>query len=113
VLFNFGDAVREPALTDQFYSLYNFLETNGGQSTISGFAYHATVCASGRAPMKAAWSRRSLASGWSSGPASFTTSLAGRLSMSGWTWCRNLLPNLTPIQQNELEQTLQAMAPMS
>src|ERR1019366_4311823 len=33
VLFNFGDAVREPSLTDQFYSLYNFLETNGGQST--------------------------------------------------------------------------------
>ena len=25
MLFNFGDAVREPALTDQFYSLYNFL----------------------------------------------------------------------------------------
>jgi len=35
VLFNFGDAVREPSLTDQFYSLYNFLETNGGQSTIA------------------------------------------------------------------------------
>ena len=25
ILFNFGDAVREPSLTDQFYSLYNFL----------------------------------------------------------------------------------------
>ena len=25
MLFNFGDAVREPSLTDQFYSLYNFL----------------------------------------------------------------------------------------
>ena len=35
VLFNFGEAVREPSLTDQFYSLYNFLETNGGQSTIA------------------------------------------------------------------------------
>ena len=34
ILFNYGDAVREPALTDQFYSLYNFLATNGGQSTI-------------------------------------------------------------------------------
>ena len=34
VLFNFGDAVREPALTDQFYSLYNFLQTKGGPSTI-------------------------------------------------------------------------------
>ena len=32
MLFNFGDAVREPALTDQFGSLYQFLETNGYQS---------------------------------------------------------------------------------
>jgi iron complex outermembrane receptor protein/vitamin B12 transporter len=33
VLFNYGDAVREPALTDQFGSLYQFLVTNGYQST--------------------------------------------------------------------------------
>ena len=33
-MFNFGDAVREPSLTDQFYSLYNFLQMNGGQTTI-------------------------------------------------------------------------------
>ncbi len=29
VLFNYGDAVREPALTDQFSSLYEFLTSNG------------------------------------------------------------------------------------
>ena len=29
ILGNFGDAVREPALTDQFGSLYQFLATNG------------------------------------------------------------------------------------
>ena len=29
VMFNFGDAVREPALTDEFGSLYHFLVTNG------------------------------------------------------------------------------------
>jgi iron complex outermembrane receptor protein/vitamin B12 transporter len=29
VLFNFGDAVREPALTDEFGSLYHFLVSNG------------------------------------------------------------------------------------
>lgn len=33
MLFNFGDAVREPALTDQFGSLYQFLVANGYQST--------------------------------------------------------------------------------
>jgi vitamin B12 transporter len=31
VLFNFGDAVREPALTDEFGSLYHFLVSNGFQ----------------------------------------------------------------------------------
>lgn len=29
ILFNYGDAVREPGLTDQFGSLYQFLTTNG------------------------------------------------------------------------------------
>jgi iron complex outermembrane receptor protein/vitamin B12 transporter len=33
ILFNFGDAVREPALTDQFGSLYQFLVSNGYGST--------------------------------------------------------------------------------
>jgi iron complex outermembrane receptor protein/vitamin B12 transporter len=32
ILFNYGDAVREAKLTDQFYSLYNFLVSNGYQS---------------------------------------------------------------------------------
>jgi iron complex outermembrane receptor protein/vitamin B12 transporter len=32
IIFNFGEANREPALTDQFGSLYNFLETNNYQS---------------------------------------------------------------------------------
>lgn len=32
ILFNFGDSVREPALTDQFGSLYQFLVTNSYQS---------------------------------------------------------------------------------
>ena len=34
LLFNFGDAVREPSGTDQLYSLYTFLQENGGQATI-------------------------------------------------------------------------------
>jgi vitamin B12 transporter len=31
ILFNFGDAVREPTLTDEFSSLYEFLVSNGYQ----------------------------------------------------------------------------------
>ena len=34
ILFNFGKGVREPSLTDQFYSLYSFLAKNSGQGTI-------------------------------------------------------------------------------
>jgi vitamin B12 transporter len=63
VLFNFGDAVREPSLTDQFYSLYNFLETNGGQSTVAAVAHIARWPRRRRGPTKAAWSRRSSESG--------------------------------------------------
>jgi vitamin B12 transporter len=33
VLFNYGDGVREPTLTDQFGSLYQFLLNNGYQAT--------------------------------------------------------------------------------
>lgn len=33
ILFNFGDAVREPKLTDEFGSLYTFLVTSGNQTT--------------------------------------------------------------------------------
>jgi vitamin B12 transporter len=33
ILFNYGDAVREPKLSDQFGSLYQFLATSGNQST--------------------------------------------------------------------------------
>ena len=33
ILFNYGDAVREPALTDEFGSLYKVLVDNGFQST--------------------------------------------------------------------------------
>lgn len=35
ILFNFGDAVREPKLTDQDYSLYNLLVAADAQSTIA------------------------------------------------------------------------------
>jgi iron complex outermembrane receptor protein/vitamin B12 transporter len=34
ILFNYGDSVREPKLTDEDGSLYAFLENNGGQSTL-------------------------------------------------------------------------------
>jgi vitamin B12 transporter len=38
ILFNYGDAVREPKLTDEFGSLYHFLVANGYQSIASQLA---------------------------------------------------------------------------
>jgi len=35
--FNFAQGVKEPTIDDQFGSLYNFLLSNGGQSTVSQF----------------------------------------------------------------------------
>jgi iron complex outermembrane receptor protein/vitamin B12 transporter len=43
ILFNYGDAVREPRLTDQDYSLYSQLQALGAQSSIA--ALHITPLA--------------------------------------------------------------------
>jgi vitamin B12 transporter len=107
VLFNFGDAVREPALTDQFYSLYNFLESNGGQSTVQQL---------GISPLQAPTTRT-----YEGGVeqaffgerlvfrSSFFHNEFGRqIEYIGLNLIPELLPNLTPVQQNDLEQTLQA-----
>ena len=54
--------------------------------------------------MKAAWNRHSLASGWSSAPATFTTNSARQIEYVGLDLVPELLPNLTPAQQNTLEE---------
>lgn len=107
ILFNFGDAVREPSLTDQFYSLYNFLQSNGGQSTIQQL--HITPL---QAPQtrtyeggveQAFFSRRIVFR------TSFFHNEYGRqIEYVGIDLIPQLLPNLTPTQQNQLEQFLQA-----
>jgi vitamin B12 transporter len=107
VLLNFGDAVREPSLTDQFYSLYSFLEANGGQSTIaqlhiSPLAAPATRTYEGGAE-QAFFGQRLVFR------ASFFHNEFGRqIEYVGLDLIPELLPNLTPAQQNQLEQFLQA-----
>ena len=107
VLFNFGDAVREPALTDQFYSLYNFLETNGGQSTIQQLGISPLAAPSTRTYEggleQAFFSERLIFR------SSFFHNEFGRqIEYVGLDLIPELLPNLTPAQQNQLEQFLQA-----
>ena len=106
VLFNYGDAVREPALTDQYYSLYNFLLTSGGQSTIQQLNI---------APLGAPYVRT-----YEGGleqyflsqrvifRASFFHNEFGRqIEYVGLDLVPELLPNLTAAEQKQLETFLQ------
>jgi iron complex outermembrane receptor protein/vitamin B12 transporter len=107
VLFNFGDAVREPSLTDQFYSLYNFLETNGGQSTVQQL--HITPLAAPAARTyeggveQAFWGERIV---WRT--SFFHNEFGRQIEYVGLDLIPELLPGLTPTQQNQLEGFLQA-----
>ena len=107
VLFNFGDAVREPSLTDQFYSLYNFLENNGGQATIqqlhiSPLAAPATRTYEGGVEQSFFSERLIVRSSF------FHNEYGRQIEYVGLNLIPELLPNLTAAQQNQLEQFLQA-----
>jgi vitamin B12 transporter len=107
ILFNYGDAVREPSLTDQFYSLYNFLESNDGQSTVQQL---------GITPLSAPTTRTyegGVEQAFLSQRLIFRTSFfhnefGRQIEYVGLDLIPELLPNLTPAQQNQLEQFLQA-----
>ena len=107
VLFNFGDAVREPSLTDQFYSLYNFLETNGGQATIqqlhiSPLAAPATRTYEGGVGQALFGERVVFRTSF------FHNEYGRQIEYVGLDLIPELLPNLTAVEQNQLEQFLQA-----
>lgn len=107
ILFNFGDAVREPSLTDQFNSLYNFLQTYGGQSTIEQM--HISPIQAPTARTYEGGFVQSLASEHLIFKTSFFHNQFGRqIEFVGWDLIPALLPNLTPAQQNALEQELQS-----
>ncbi len=106
LLFNFGDAVREPSLTDQFYSLYNFLETNGGQSTIQEMGISPISAPTAR--MYEGGIEQSLFTEHLIFKGSFFHNEFGRqIEYVGLNLIPQLLPNLTPEQQAALEQQLQ------
>jgi vitamin B12 transporter len=107
VLFNYGDAVREPSLTDQFYSLYNFLETNGGQSTVQQLHIQ---------PLSAPETRTyegGVEQAFFGERLMFRTSFfhneyGRQIEYVGLDLIPELLPGLSAAQQNQLEQFLQA-----
>jgi len=108
LLFNFGDAVREPALTDQFYSLYNFLLTaRDGPAAIQEF--HITPLAAPYARTYEGGVEQAFFSQRLIFRTSFFHNEFGRqIEYIGLDLVPELLPNLTPAQQNILEEQLVA-----
>jgi vitamin B12 transporter len=107
LLFNFGDAVREPSLTDEFYSLYSFLANNGGQSTIE--ALHIEPLSAPTTRSYEGGLEQSFLTGRLIFRTTFFHNQFGRqIEYVGLNLIPELLPNLTPEEQNELKQFLQA-----
>ena len=110
VLFNFGDAVREPDLTDQFYSLYTFLlgqSAAGGPGTIQQL--HISPLAAPDARTYEGGVEQSFFSERLVFRSSvFHNEFGRQIEYVGLDLVPELLPNLTPVQQNTLEQFLQA-----
>ena len=99
--------VREPSLTDQFYSLYNFLVQNGGQSTIAQMHISPIGAPTNRTyeggVEQAFFSERLVFR-----TSFFHNEFGKQIEYVGLDLIPELLPNLTPAQQNQLEQQLQA-----
>ncbi|HEX5236716.1 MAG TPA: TonB-dependent receptor [Silvibacterium sp.] len=105
VNFNFAKGVQEPNIDDQFGSLFTFLLTNGGQSTVSQF---------GIRPIGAEESRtydggieQSLFSERATLRATyFHNQFGNEIEFVPATIIPTLLPNLPPAQQQSLEAFL-------
>ncbi len=107
IRFNYGDGVREPSLTDQFYSLYNFLQSTGGESTaqqlhITPLAAPNTRTYDGGVEQAFFGQRLVFRTSF------FHNEFGRQIEYVGLDLVPQLLPNLTPTQQNQLEQLLQA-----
>jgi vitamin B12 transporter len=105
--FSFAQGVREPALTEDFGSLYDFLNKNGGQATIQQLGITPI-----EAPQTRTWEGSGEQAFWGKHivfRASYFHNEFGReIESVGAGLVPELLPNLTPAQQQALEATLQS-----
>ncbi len=105
ILFNYGDAVREPALTDQFGSLYQFFVSSGLQSTAQQL--HITPLAAPAArTYEGGVEQTFLGEHILLRATYFHNEFGKQLEYVDKYLIPNLLPNLTPSQQQELATTL-------
>ncbi len=106
VMFSFGEGVREPSLTDQFYSLYSFLQQNDGQSTIQQL--HIGQLATPQERTYEGGVEQAFLSQHIIWRTNFFHNEFGRqIEYVGYDLVPELLPNLSPADQNKLEATLQ------
>lgn len=108
VLFNYAEGVREPALTDQFYSLYNFLEgVPTGPATIEQLHISQLATPQNRAYVGGV--EQSFLSQHIVFRTTFFHNEFGRqIEYVGYNLAPELLPDLTPAEQNTLEGILVA-----
>jgi vitamin B12 transporter len=106
ILFNYGQADREPTLPEQEESLYAFLETNSAQATIASLNINKIGAPEARTYEGGA--EQSFVSGHVLFRASYFHNEFGRqIEYVGLDLIPELLPNLTSAQQTQLETTLQ------
>ena len=106
VLFNYGDSVREPTLSDQDESLYDFLATNGAQSTIESL--HIGQLTAPEVRTYEGGVEQAFLSQHILFRASYFHNQFGReIEYVGLDLIPELLPNLSAAQQQQLEQVLQ------
>ncbi len=101
LLFNYGDGVREPKLLEQFGSLYQFLVTNGFQSNaqqlhIGPLAAPETRTYEGGVE-QSFWGERIIFRS-----SYFHNQFGKEIESVGATLIPNLIPNLTPAEEQEL-----------
>jgi iron complex outermembrane receptor protein/vitamin B12 transporter len=110
--FSFAQGAREPALTEEFGSLYDFLKLNGGEATIQQLGISPI-----EAPTTRTWEGGGEQAFWGKHivfRASYFHNEFGRdIESVGAGLVPELLPNLTPQQQQALEATLQSESAFS
>ena len=107
VLFNFGNAVREPKLTDEDGSLYTFLEENGGQSTLQQLKLGRLAAPTTRT-YEGGVEQTFLSEHILFRATYFHNEFGREIEYVGLDLIPELLPNLSQAQQQLLEQTLQS-----
>ena len=107
VLFNYGDSVREPTLPDQEESLYAFLQANGAQSTIQSLHINQLSAPAVRT-YEGGVEQAFLSQHILFRTSYFHNQFGREIEYVGLDLIPELLPNLTPAQQMQLEQVLQS-----